>query len=796
MTQRESPPRLQGIDDDEDEEKTSVGASPDAEALRAASGPHASPLGPPPRVNYAKFNTPTAFTPQHGHQPGALNAQAGPGAHDPRSSTAMTAARPSPGGVPDSRPPGPVGPPKSQSMARPPSGANTPAARMGLGQTSQMPPDRGSSGPQPLTPPPPQAMQAMQPGLGGSGPPGLGSGLSSGDPRMGLGGMSSQAGQPSGQAQGQPQSGLMPFASSQQLGGPQQAPHRNDLSYAGASGSVALGDPRMGNSTHGGLGQNQPLPGTGAMVPAGQAMPAQGALGGPGAAGGPGGPGQALGLRGDQQPREYRASSFHITRSRAYSFVLDARGQPIELGSGRFAKAYLGEERWLESKTDYRKPIVIKILQKGVSEEDHMRFQMEKELLERVQGHPNIVELMCSGENEDVNFLPASIRDKVDTEFMILEKLEMSLEERLKGSRVRGHKEELLACDMRERLFRVLDYMIPVSSAVEYSHLVRNICHRDIKPANILIGLPDPNLRGATLQVRLADFNVAKLSDDEVHFGMTQMKAAVPGTLFFQSPEQETNIIEILVNVQQGLPEVEYFEDFYIQIAKNDSFSLFNRDQQYPVLYADRARKRLVLGRPYRETSETNVRARIQKSVGRPADVYSLGATFYYLISGAYANPKTLYDAFHKFIEYERADDNNTIEAYLRHEYSVINSLRAPKSADGVEVAPADRFFSYKQFLDGNGELIDPNVMLIIAKCMIRNKPDSYCQAHDLDTRGISDVVADLINLYSLYGFQPGARPTHLVHRTNAKKGGVKGVGSRLKQMWMSFLSIFKGKKR
>ena len=589
---------------------------------------------------------------------------------------------------------------------------------------------------------------------------------------------------------GPAQSGLMPFASPQALGGQQQPnAHRNDLSFAGASS-----DPRLGGNTPSGLGQNQSLPGTGAMVPMG-APPGSGA---PGAGGlGEARPPQSLGLRADQQPRENRASSFHITRSRAYSFVLDARGQPIELGSGRFAKAYLGEERWLESKTDYRKPIVIKILQKGVSEEDHMRFQMEKELLERVQGHPNIVELMCSGENEDLNFLPASIRDKVDTEFMILEKLEMSLEERLKGSRVRGHKEELLLCDMRERLFRVLDYMIPVSSAVEYSHLVRNICHRDIKPANILIGLPDPNLRGATLQVRLADFNVAKLSDEEVHFGMTQMKAAVPGTLFFQSPEQETNIIELLVDVQQGVPEVEYFEDFYIQIAKNDSFSLFNRDQQYPVLYADRARKRLVLGRPYRETSETNVRARIQKSVGRPADVYSLGATFYYLISGAYANPKTLYDAFHKFIEYERADENNTIEAYLRHEYSVINSLRAPKSQDGSpEVAPADRFFSYKQFLDGNGELIDPNVMLIIAKCMIRNKPDSYCQAHDLETRGISDVVADLINLYSLYGFQPGARPTHLVHRTNAKKGGAKGVGSRLKQMWASFLSVFKGKKR
>ncbi len=509
---------------------------------------------------------------------------------------------------------------------------------------------------------------------------------------------------------------------------------------------------------------------------------------------GSGGVTQSLGLRGDQAPRENRASPFHVTRSRAYSFVLDARGMPIELGSGRFAKAYLGEERWLESKTDYRKQIVIKILQKGVSDEDHMRFQMEKELLERVQGHPNIVELMCSGENEEISFLPPSIRDKVDTEFMVLERLEMSLEERLKGSRVRSQKEELLAYDMRERLFRVLDYMIPVASAIEYSHLIRNICHRDIKPANILIGLPDPNLRGSTLQVRLADFNVAKLADEEVHFGLTQMRAAVPGTLFFQSPEQETNIIELLVNVQQGQPEVEYFEDFYIQIAKNDSFSLFNRGEQYPVLYADRARKRLVLGRPFRESSETNVRARIQKSVGRPADIYSLGATLYYLTSGAYANPKTLYDAFHKFIEYERADENNTIEAYLRHEYSVINSLRAPKSQDGTpEVAPADRFFSYKQFLDGNGELIDPSVMLIIAKCMIRNKPDSYCQAHDLETRGISDVVTDLINLYSLYGFQPGARPTHLVHRTHATRGAFKGrVTSRLRRMWLGFAALFR----
>lgn len=490
----------------------------------------------------------------------------------------------------------------------------------------------------------------------------------------------------------------------------------------------------------------------------------------------------------------------NVLRSRAYSFVLDERGLPVELGSGRFAKAYLGEERWVESKTDFRREIVIKILQKGVSDEDQMRFQMEKELLERVQGHPNIIELYASGEGHDPDFIPPQIRDSVEPEYMILERLDMSLEERLKGSRQKGQKDDLLACSMQERIFRVLDYMIPIASAIEYAHLIRNICHRDIKPANVLIGLPDPHLRGSTLEVRLADFNVAKLHDEDVNIKMTQMKGSVPGTLFFQSPEQETNVIELLVNVQQGSPEVEFFEDFYIQISKNDNFSLFNRGDGYGVLYAERAKKRLMLASPYRGPNETNVRAKIQKSVSRPADIYSLGAMFYYLISGAYANPKTLYDNFHKFIEFERPDESNTIEGYLSHEYSVINSLRAPKADGSPDVAPADRFFSYKHYLDGNGELIDPHVMKIIARCMIRNKPDSYCQAHDVETRGISDLVSDLIDLYTLFGVHPAARPPQLAMRGGSARPRKLGlsldrVGSRMRWWWLSFLNRFRGRR-
>jgi serine/threonine protein kinase len=465
----------------------------------------------------------------------------------------------------------------------------------------------------------------------------------------------------------------------------------------------------------------------------------------------------------------------YVSRSRMYAFVLDEHGVPIDLGSGRFAKAYLGEERWVESKTNMRRQIAIKVLQKGVSPEDQLRFQIEKQILERVQGHPNIVELLASGEADNPGFIPAAIRDKVENDFMLLELLDMSLEERLKGARQKRRRDDLLAVPLRERIFRVLEYIIPVATAVEFSHLVRDTCHRDIKPANILIKMPDPNLRGSQMQVKLADFNVGKAADPDLDVAMTRYQS-VPGTLYFQSPEQETNAFELLVNVTQGSPEVEFFEDFYIDIYENDMFSLFNRDEAYTIALADRSRKKIILTRPYAESSEINVRGRVTKSVGRPADIYSLGAVFYYLVSGAYANPKTLYDAFRKFVEYERKDETNNVAAYIDHEFKTIQNMRAPK-ADGqaVELAPEDRFFSYKHYLDGNGELLDPAVMLIIAKAMVRNKPDSYCLSWDLRTTGISLMVHDLMSLYLHYGVDPAAR---LAYRSEgympAKKGGMR----------------------
>jgi serine/threonine protein kinase len=470
----------------------------------------------------------------------------------------------------------------------------------------------------------------------------------------------------------------------------------------------------------------------------------------------------------------------HIARSRTYSFVLNPDGTPVELGSGRFAKAYLGEEHWHESKTAFSRQVAIKVLQKGVSEEDALRFQMEKELLERVQGHHNIITLYCSGESDDAMFIPPAIADKVENDFVIVELCDVSLEEHLKGSRHRGHREDLLAYPLRERLFRVLEYMLPVACAVEYAHLVRNVVHRDIKPANILLRLPDPRLRGATLDVRLADFNVGKMAEEDVDVSLTRLQG-VPGTLFFQSPEQETNAFELLVNVQEGSPEVDYFEDFFMYISQNDTFQIFNRHERYPVAGADRARKKLLLGRPWAQASETHVRAKIVKSVDRPADIYSLGALFYYLVSGAYGNPKTLYEAFHKFIEYDGEGQENTIEAYLAHEYELISAMRTPKKEDGerAQIAPADRFFSYKHYLDGNGDLIDLPILRIIARAMIRNKADSYCQAFDVHTTGISDLVADLMGLYAEYGLDASARSLFIGRYSRARR-----ASNSLKRFW------------
>jgi serine/threonine protein kinase len=480
-------------------------------------------------------------------------------------------------------------------------------------------------------------------------------------------------------------------------------------------------------------------------------------------------------------------TGFEFERARKYAFALDDDGMPIVVGSGRFSRLYLGYERWEESVTHQHRPVVIKMLERDLEDEDVTRFRQEKALLEYLQGHPSIVELLGSGTIPEED-LPDAIKLKCEGDYLILEKLDMTLMERLKGTRDPKEKEDLLALDMHERLVRALQYVVPVASAVEYAHLVKNVSHRDINPSNIMLKLPDPKLAGSSLQVRLVDFSAGKM---EQHDGVTRIGASVPGTMYFQSPEQETNLLGLRVNVKQGSRDVEYFDDFYMHLAKNDTFAIVNHPQQYLIRDVDRAKRRIVLETPYAEGSEQDVRANVQKRVGRPADIYAIGALLYYLMSGAARNPKTLNDELRKFDEYDRPGAENEIETYLRSEYEALESARSK-----ADTGATAELLRYQHLLDGKDTPIPFEVMRVVARCMIRNKTDSYCTSNDLETTAISQLIRDLVALYPQAGIEATIRAHGTSLATNGRGGPLALAGSAMSRMLDGVVAFFKNLRR
>jgi hypothetical protein len=74
--------------------------------------------------------------------------------------------------------------------------------------------------------------------------------------------------------------------------------------------------------------------------------------------------------------------------------------------------------------------------------------------------------------------------------------------------------------------------------------------------------------------------------------------------------------------------------------------------------------------------------------------------------------------------------------------------------------------------------------MKVIAKAMIRNKPDSYCQSWDIRTEGISALVDDLRRLYGWFGTYMPSRPGHLVLSQQAQ-------GNAFSRAWGSLRGAF-----
>ncbi|MCC6561119.1 MAG: serine/threonine protein kinase [Xanthomonadales bacterium] len=128
------------------------------------------------------------------------------------------------------------------------------------------------------------------------------------------------------------------------------------------------------------------------------------------------------------------------------------------------------------------------------------RFQREQAILSRLS-HPHIVPLFDAGITAD------------GTPW-----LAMAL---VTGERI-DHWCDTHDCDVRKRVRLLLD----VCDAVSYAHQ-NLVVHRDLKPSNVLVD--------GSGQVRLLDFGIARLLDEDLESTSTAYRALTPG---YAAPEQ------------------------------------------------------------------------------------------------------------------------------------------------------------------------------------------------------------------------------------------------------------------
>lgn len=160
---------------------------------------------------------------------------------------------------------------------------------------------------------------------------------------------------------------------------------------------------------------------------------------------------------------------------------------------------------WRASRNDGRfdRDVAIKLLQATVADSGkEERFKREGAILGRLQ-HPHIAELI------DAGISPTG------KPYLILEYVD--------GQQIdRYCNERSLDVEARIRLF------LDVLDAVSHAH-ANLIVHRDIKPSNVMVSKEG--------RVKLLDFGIARLLEDETQFTQTS-KAGGAMTLLFASPEQ------------------------------------------------------------------------------------------------------------------------------------------------------------------------------------------------------------------------------------------------------------------
>ncbi len=182
-----------------------------------------------------------------------------------------------------------------------------------------------------------------------------------------------------------------------------------------------------------------------------------------------------------------------------------------QIGSGGMGTVYLAER----ADGTFERQVALKVIPLGLDDKlARQRFDSERAILASLK-HPNIAQLLDAGVTEDGR--PYLVMDYVDGE---------SITDFCQRAR-----------PARRALIRLF---LQVVDAVQYAH-ENLVIHRDLKPNNVLVT--------SAGEVRLLDFGIAKLLDDDAELTRSGVRPLTPK---YSAPEQrDAGVISTRTDVYQ-----------------------------------------------------------------------------------------------------------------------------------------------------------------------------------------------------------------------------------------------------
>jgi serine/threonine protein kinase/tetratricopeptide (TPR) repeat protein len=185
------------------------------------------------------------------------------------------------------------------------------------------------------------------------------------------------------------------------------------------------------------------------------------------------------------------------------------------LGRGGMGIVYEAEQR------SPRRRVALKVVRGEAALDDNhlMLFRREVEVLARLE-HPMIARIYDSGRTPEGRHFFAM--------------------ELVRGATLDAAMQRVAPLDEAE-LRRRLGLLADVADAVHYAHQ-RGVIHRDLKPSNLVVteegAAPGSGAGAGRPTVKILDFGVARITDEDVRATRVTEIGVVRGTLSYMSPEQ------------------------------------------------------------------------------------------------------------------------------------------------------------------------------------------------------------------------------------------------------------------